>query len=74
MNAGFPSAYCEQGRREGYVRDDVAGWPVYFEQEVAWDTLKDRLRALLQHRLGAFAALSIRNGTNSGCGRTLGLL
>jgi hypothetical protein len=46
MNASFPSAYREQGRREGYVRADVAGWPVYFERAIAWDDLKDRLRAL----------------------------
>jgi hypothetical protein len=59
MNAGFPSAYCEQGRREGYVHDDVAGWAVYFEKAIAWDDLKDRLRALLQRRLDAFAALGI---------------
>jgi hypothetical protein len=59
MNVAFPSAYRKEGRREGYVRDDVGGWPVYFEQAVAWDALKDRLRALLQHRLDAFAALSV---------------
>lgn len=49
----FPSEYPNGGRRNGYVREDITGWAVFFEKADWPDSLKQQIHDLLERRLNA---------------------